>query len=544
MTIASTFDILGPVMVGPSSSHTAGALRIARLAAGLCPGKVVKADFTLYNSFSRTHEGHGTDRALVAGTLGMDADDPRIRDSIDIARQQGLACSFSYADASAGKGMHPNTVDVRLTSDSGTVVCARGESVGGGRARLVLVNGVRVDLTGEMHALFVAHRDVPGMLAMMTAALGNAGINIAHMSSYRTTPGELAYAVFETDTEPAEPVINYVRSAPDVFSATFVRRIGTSAPDAARTELEFESGSDLLALCERTGMTIGGVMQAREQDLRGTEQCEQLIGRVLSVMREETTDTVEQPGLTLGGMISGNAARLSSAPDTLLGPVLKRASSYAMATLERSASMGVIVAAPTAGAAGVLPGALLASAEKLHVSDADLKEALYCAAAIGALIEHGASVSGAEGGCQAEVGTAAAMTAAALAQMCGASPQTCLRASTIAIGNLLGLVCDPVRGLVEVPCQARNVIGVSDAITAAQLAASGISLPVAFDDAVVAMRDVGRSLPASLRETAQGGFAAAAGMSEPSAPASDPDSPASKPSAPASGCASCCEACC
>ncbi len=515
MAIASAFDILGPVMVGPSSSHTAGALRIARLAAGLCPGRVAHVKFTLYNSFARTHEGHGTDRALVAGILGMDADDPRIRDSFDVAREAGLEWDFAYADAASGQGLHPNTVDVSMMDAEGGVTSARGESIGGGRARLVSVNGVAVTLTGDMHTLFVAHRDVPGMLAMMTAALGNAGVNIAHMSSYRTTPGELAYAVFEMDSEPSDVVVNYVSAAPDVFSATLVRRIGSAAPAAASSPLEFSSGQELLSLCRDRGASIGQVMRDRERDLRGEKQTRAMASRVRDVMRAETGEPLAHPGQTLGGMIGGNAARFQSAPDSLLDPTLHRAASYAMATLERSASMGVIVAAPTAGASGVLPGSLLACAEKLGAGDEEVELALFCAAAVGALIERGASVAGAEGGCQAEVGTAAAMSAAALAQLAGAEPARCLDAATIAIGNLLGLVCDPVRGLVEVPCQARNVIGVSDAMTAAQMAMGGITLPTSFDDAVRAMRDVGHSLPEALRETALGGFAAAPSSNDP-----------------------------
>jgi L-serine dehydratase len=180
-----------------------------------------------------------------------------------------------------------------------------------------------------------------------------------------------------------------------------------------------------------------------------------------------------------------------------------------MAVLERSANMGVIVAAPTAGSAGVVPGALLAIANAAGFDDEHVIRALWTAAAVGALISENASVSGAEGGCQAEVGTAAAMAAAALAEMHGASPKTCLDAAAIVIANMLGLVCDPVRGLVEYPCQLRNAAGVANAMSAAQLALSGIESPLPFDEVVEAMRQVGQALPASLRETALGGLAAA-----------------------------------
>ena len=192
-----------------------------------------------------------------------------------------------------------------------------------------------------------------------------------------------------------------------------------------------------------------------------------------------------------------------------MGNTLSNAVARAMAVLERSAAMGVIVAAPTAGSAGVVPGAVLASAEAKNASQAELLAALWNSAAIGAIISRNATVAGAEGGCQAEVGAAAAMAAAALVELHGGTPKQALEAASIAIANLLGLVCDPVRGLVEFPCQDRNAIGVSDAFSAAQLALSNVGCPIPFDEAVSVMYSVGKAIPASLRETALGGLAQA-----------------------------------
>ena len=521
MKVATTFDILGPVMVGPSSSHTAGALRIAQMAASLCDTHIAHVGFTLYNSFARTYAGHGTDRALLGGILGMHTDDPRIQHSFDIARESGL--TWSFTPSTAGDGLHPNTVDIEMTCDDGTVTSVRGESLGGGRARLVRVNGVSVDLTGRMPALFIAHRDTPGMLALMTGELGAAGVNIAYMSSYRTTPGKLAYALFECDALPPAdrlaPMLSRIESSPDVFGVRFVRASGTTevAGDATSSH-DFSCGSELLELCahedEARGCSIGTLMRRREADLRGAAEADRLMARVLDVMRQETSEPIAHPGRSLGGMLDGQAARVfgwDGPAGALCGPTLTKACAWAMATLERSARMGIIVAAPTAGSSGVLPGALLACAEALGSAQADeraLCDALYCAAAVGAIIEHNASVAGAEGGCQAEVGSASAMAAAALVQLLGGDPAMCLDAATLAISNLLGLVCDPVRGLVEVPCQARNAIGVANAYTAAQMALSGVTLPIPFDEAVEAMAQVGRALPESLRETALGGLAA------------------------------------
>ena len=510
MQLASTFDILGPVMVGPSSSHTAGALRIAQLAASLAGAPVTRVAFTLYNSFAKTYRGHGTDRALVAGILGLSTDDPRIPRSFELARERGLA--FEFTPSAAGEGLHPNTVDIDMLCADGSRTCVRGESVGGGRMRVVRVNGVDVELTGRMPTTFVAHRDTPGMLAVMTGELGAAGVNIAYMSSYRTTPGKLAYAVFETDTAPSPEVVERIAAHPDVYSAQVVRIPHVRPVDpSAESPLDFTSGAELLALAQGRSSTLGALMRAREEDLRGAAETTAQMGRVLEVMRAEVSEPVRTPERSMGGMIGGEAARLAGCGEAarLCGPTVTRANVYALATLERSAAMGVIVAAPTAGSAGVVPACVLAASEELGSTEEEVEEALFAAAAVGAVIERNASVAGAEGGCQAEVGSAAAMAAAAVAQLQGADPSACLDAATLAIQNMLGLVCDPVRGLVEVPCQTRNVIGVADALTAAQLAVAGVRSPIPFDEAVEAARQVGHALPESLRETAMGGLAVA-----------------------------------
>ena len=169
LATTSAFEVLGPIMVGPSSSHTAGALRCARVAASLASGPIRRVRFTLWNSFAHTFRGHGTDRALVAGVLGMDTDDERIRDAFDLAREAGLEVVFD--EAPDDTSVHPNTVDIDMTCSDGTSCQVRGESLGGGRIRISRVNGVGVDLTGAYATLFVAHRDAPGILASLTHLL-------------------------------------------------------------------------------------------------------------------------------------------------------------------------------------------------------------------------------------------------------------------------------------------------------------------------------------------------------------------------------------
>ena len=514
LATTSAFEILGPIMVGPSSSHTAGALRCAQVAASLLEGRITRVTFGLWNSFAHTYRGHGTDRALVAGILGLDTNDERIKDAFKLAKDEGLEYHFDIKGDDGS--IHPNTVDIDMVDESGATAQVRGESLGGGKMRISRINGVGVDISGMYSTLFVAHQDVPGVLAALTNLLAYAHVNIAFCRTYRTEVGGQAYSVFETDGAPDATVLPMVRGLDNVDYATFIELPGSASklsPGVSAEEI-FDDGAQLLEACADLGLNIGAVMAVREARLTSEEHAVAAMREVLTVMKEETSSPIEKPQRSLGGFIGGEAKLVAQAAETgtaaaLLGDVQTRAVAYAMAVLEKSAAMGVIVAAPTAGSAGVVPGCVLALAEHLGLDDEQIMDALFCAAAIGLNLTTSACVAGAEGGCQAEVGSAAAMAAAAIVQMLGGTPEQSLDASSIALSNLLGLVCDPVGGLVEVPCQNRNAIGVAAAFSSAQLALAGIKSLVPFDEMAHVMLSVGHALPATLRETAKGGIAQA-----------------------------------
>lgn len=193
------FDVIGPVMVGPSSSHTSGAASIAWMARQIFTGTPVKADFTLYGSFADTYRGHGTDRALVGGLLGYRPDDVRIRNAFEHARNAGMLVSFT-ADRDT-EVSHPNTVDILMEAADGHRLMVRGESLGGGRVRITRMNNIEVDFTGEYSTLIVGHRDEAGTLAYITSRLANHEINIAYMKLFREKQerGGQAYTVIEAD---------------------------------------------------------------------------------------------------------------------------------------------------------------------------------------------------------------------------------------------------------------------------------------------------------------------------------------------------------
>lgn len=521
-------DIIGPIMVGPSSSHTAGALRIALMARNLCGSAPQKAEFRLLGSFAHTYQGHGTDKALVAGMLGFATDDLRVRDSFRWAAAKGLAFSFT-PDPQADDFAHPNTIDVTVTDEAGCTVCVRGESIGGGAAVITRLDGIDVHITGEHTSVVVRQRDEAGVLAHIARCLSDENVNIATTRMFRERRGQVAYTVLECDQRVSDKVRRAIAEHPGIFDVRVIpadnaASEGEGAKGCSIDEeqalisfeaLDFASGKELLNWCDAHDSTISQAFCAREETLCASQGCaadtQEYLKRALDVMRASTLRPIEEPTESMGGLLGSEAQRMRTfhaSGRSVCGDLTAKAATYAMAVLETNASMGRIVAAPTAGSAGVVPGVLMALGEERGFTDEDLARGLSCAAAVGFLITRNATVSGAEGGCQAEVGAACAMAAAATCELAGGTPVQCLNAAANALTSLMGLVCDPVAGLVEVPCQKRNAAGAAVALVSAEIALAGIGNLVDFDQTVDAMFAVGKSLPFELRESALGGLAA------------------------------------
>lgn len=277
----------------------------------------------------------------------------------------------------------------------------------------------------------------------------------------------------------------------------------------------FTTAARMLELCNEYCCKIGELMLLRECELEecGREAVLARLERAYRIMCDAVKLSQTEEQRSMGGLIGGEAIRLRelrAAGGGLCGDVVGDAVGFAMGTLEVNASMGLIVAAPTAGASGVLPGVLLSLQRSRGFDDSEVLMALACAGAIGYLLARNATIAGAEGGCQAEVGSASAMAAAAAVQLSGGTPLQCCNAAGAAISNLLGLVCDPIRGLVESPCQGRNAIGAANALVCAELALANATHALPLDEVIGAMYAVGKSMPRELRETALGGIAACA----------------------------------
>lgn len=273
----------------------------------------------------------------------------------------------------------------------------------------------------------------------------------------------------------------------------------------------FRNVAELLEQANADSISISEVMIRQEMDVHQRSR-EEVIGQMERnlVIMEEAVERGLQ-GVTSHSGLTGNDAvllqRYMEKGNTLSGHLLLDAVSKAVATNEVNAAMGMICATPTAGSAGCVPGALFAVKERLNPTREQMIRFLFTAGAFGFVVANNASISGAEGGCQAEVGSAAAMASAAVVEMAGGTPEQSSEAFAITLKNMLGLVCDPVAGLVEVPCIKRNAAGASNAIVSADMALAGITSRIPCDEVIGAMYRIGKSMPSALRETAEGGLA-------------------------------------
>ncbi|EFV75898.1 L-serine dehydratase subunit alpha [Bacillus sp. 2_A_57_CT2] len=274
----------------------------------------------------------------------------------------------------------------------------------------------------------------------------------------------------------------------------------------------FRNVAELVELAENKGVKIAEIMIQQEIEVTGLTRDEIIakMDRNLTVM-EQAVERGLKGVTSVTGLTGGDAVLLQKyiqSGKALSGNILLDAVSKAVATNEVNAAMGTICATPTAGSAGVVPGTLFAVKEVLNPTRMEMIEFLFTSAAFGFVVANNASISGAAGGCQAEVGSASGMAAASIVEMAGGTPKQAAEAMAITLKNMLGLVCDPVAGLVEVPCVKRNAMGASNAMTAADMALAGITSRIPCDEVINAMFLIGQSMPSALRETAEGGLAA------------------------------------
>ena len=272
---------------------------------------------------------------------------------------------------------------------------------------------------------------------------------------------------------------------------------------------EYRTISELLAQTREHDTTLADVVIHHEMETseRTEKEVREGMDQRLDVFTESIEAGLHDASKSVSGLVGGDAVKMVQAVPALLGPVSRRAVAYALAVSEANAKMFKIVACPTAGSCGIVPAVLFAAGKEIKASRSAYGEAFFTAGGIGAVIARNACVAGAVGGCQAECGTAASMAAAAVTELIGGTPEQACQAATLCLKNVLGLACDPVAGLVEVPCVKRNGFFAVHALTACEMAMAGIASVIPPDEVIAAMSEIGRIMPVSLKETAEGGLA-------------------------------------
>jgi len=494
-------DVIGPVMRGPSSSHCAAALRIGRLARDLMDGRIerVLMEFDSRGSLAFTHASQGSDMGIFGGLLGWDAQDERLLDSAAAVERAGIRIDIRIGDY---QDAHPNTYRLTLSNSRQThrMIAL---STGGGMIEVVAIDDIPLSIAGDYFVTLIAVRavdmDIHETLERNVAAEEillhtDRGGSLIEVRSREPLPAEVAArlaglkeAVWMRTLGPVLPVLS---------------RRGLQVPFiTCRQMMEWNRGRrlDLAALATAYESARAGIPEAEVEDR---------MQAIVGILRRSLSQGFAGTRFTdriLGVQSAGFKAAMRNGA-LLDAGMLNAMIHYVTALMEVKSAMGVIVASPTAGSCGCLPGAVLAAADALGRPEHDMVRAMLAAGMIGVFISAHATFAAELGGCLAECGAGSGMAAAALVTLAGGSAQQAADAAAMAVQNVLGLICDPVAHRVEVPCLGRNVLAASNALASANMTLAGYDPVIPLDEVIEAMDRVGRSLPMELRCTALGGL--------------------------------------
>jgi len=494
-------DVIGPVMRGPSSSHCAAALRIGRAARDLMGGKIgeVLIKFDTNGSLATTHASQGSDMGLFGGLLGWDTTDERLVESPIAISVAGIKVDIKIGAYGAA---HPNTYMLTLknSSETHTLVAI---STGGGMIEVIEIDGIRLSLAGDyFETLIYVNANGSDLFQKFKEQLDADAVLLL---------GEDGHQIIEVKAQAFldDSIIS------DAFSAGVIRSVKKILPIlpvmshrdiqvpfiTCQEMLQYNTGKDL-ALWElaihyesaRGSLTHAQVMEKMQE--------------IVCILQKSIAEGIR--GTTYADRILGNQSGQFQAfldqGQLLDGGMLNQIILYVTAMMEVKSSMGVIVAAPTAGACAGLPGACIGAASAMGLSLAEMTRAMLAAGLIGVFIAAHSTFAAEVGGCQAECGSGSGMAAAALVSLAKGTTQQSVSAASMALQNMLGLICDPVANRVEVPCLGKNVMAASNALACANMAISNFDAVIPLDEVIETMDRVGKRIPAELRCTALGGL--------------------------------------
>jgi L-serine dehydratase len=504
-TISILNDVLGPVMHGPSSSHTAGPYHIGLLVRSLLNDDPAAATFTFDpdGSFVQVYRQQGSDNGFAAGLLRIPMTSDRFWQALQLANEQGIAIDFTthpleHAD-------HPNTVDIRLTGKQGNTLELTAKSIGGGALVVDRINQWPVKLSGNAYDLIAIVS--PEAESEVTALSNKDDKAIGSIDRYQDHDLVRLQIARKSAFDP-----NCLTA---IQSTKGVQHMWTAVPIfyVIRGTPQFASASEMIALAARRNCTLGEIGRVYEScllDISENEITAEMLKRH-EIMNASIIQGLQEnpPQMSLLAPSAGNIIQAESAGKLAIGGLHTRAAARAMAVMHTTGGRGVICAAPTGGSAGVLPAVLMTLAETLSLNPEQIALALMAGSTIGLITAIRSTFAAEVAGCQVEIGVAGAMAAAAVVEAAGGQASQAVDAAAIALQNTMGSICDPVQGQVEIPCHTRNAVAASSALVCADLILGGYRNPIPLDETIDAMHAVGKMLPRELKCTALGGLSQA-----------------------------------
>jgi len=495
--------VIGPVMRGPSSSHTAGAFHISKMARSLLGGKPSKAvfSFDVDGSYAKTYREQGADLSFAVGLMDWDITDERFDKALEEATKIGLEIDFTVQKLKEPE--HPNTIDIRLSSVEGHRLEARANSIGGGAVELTQIEGWAVNFTGNSYEVAV---EVERGAEAQTFEILNRDSDLMDEPT-RKIRENLALLCVKRKS----PLPQQTRQKLQALQG--FKKIWISEPIffVQKAEPIFSSAEEMLSLAKERKISIGQLALEYESTLLGLTESEVLneMLRRFDVMQKSVVRGLQNTSarMQLLSPSAGNIYDAESEGKVAIGGLHTRAAARAMAIMHVNSSMGVVCAAPTGGAAGVIPGVVVTLVEEQGLSCKDAALTLLAAGIVGVVVANRATFAAEVAGCQVEIGAAGAMAAAAVVDAVGGSAQQALDAAAIAFQNTMGSVCDLVQGIVEIPCHTRNAVAASNAFLCTDLIMGGYVNSIDLDETIDAVYAVGKMLPRELRCTALGGLA-------------------------------------
>jgi L-serine dehydratase len=500
-------DVIGPVMIGPSSSHTAASARIGLMISQMIKGNPVKleVDFHKEGSLAQTYHGHGSDIGLVGGLLGLQPENLKIKESLLLAEKIGLEISFNIKDYQAS---HPNTYKMTLTSDLDERIFITALSTGGGMFKIIKVNNFDVCIKGDYFETLIfldnprgfESKEVENLLSRnkyqvddIYVIKGKNKMLISVKTVKEIDNGIIKdligfksfYKIIRL--KPVLPTLSNKDSEVPFYTIDEMKDVAKKDNlDLYQLALLYESKRGSIskdAVYKRMEETVEIMISSIDNGLKGTDYSDRILGPQAYMIEKN---------------INSNKM--------IKGEVFNKVIESITAIMEVKSSMGVFVAAPTGGAAGALPGTIIGTAFAINKTVEDITKAMLAASMIGIFIAKDATFAGEVGGCQAECGSASGMAAAGLVQLMDGSVEEALDAASMALQNVLGLVCDPVGKRVEVPCLGKNILAGTNALASANMSLAGFNKVVPLDETIKAMDAVGQMIPVELRCTELAGL--------------------------------------